>query len=113
MTPIEQSFLRMLARNAEIYSSRASAIDGTAWLDREDPDSLVVAFTVADDPQPQNDIFGDAEKIYLRAHITEITPYPGNPEISFTCEPIVSASGRKYWLGAVVCESPLRIYVDY
>lgn len=118
--PSECSFLTILLRSVEIYGTRAPEIKGSAHLDLEEvtldgvpKPTIVISFTVADDPQPISDMWGEPEKISLRISLEELHIHPDGPILHYTCQPTSSKSGRKYWLESLVCESPMRIYIGW
>ena len=83
MTKTETALLKALLKAATFAIDRNCEIQGKARLDREDENILILDFTVDDDPQPIDDIFGQPEHLYIRLEIDRIEAHPFGPEIHF------------------------------
>ena len=83
LTKNEIALLKALLKTATFSINRDCEIEGKVRLSREDENKVILDFTVSDDPQPTNDVFGDPDHIYLELMIDRIEAHEFGPEIFF------------------------------
>lgn len=82
-TANERALLKSLLKTATFAIDRNCEITGTAYLDRENENIIVLQFFVSDDPQPDNDVFGEPEPIVIKLIMDRIEAFPFGPEVLF------------------------------